>query len=52
MYLIISMALGFASNSMSINDAKPEDWENTNKYIIDWVNIYQKDDGKSYVKVY
>ncbi|MBO5747042.1 MAG: glycoside hydrolase family 16 protein [Clostridia bacterium] len=51
MYLLISMALGFANNSMSINDARPEDWENTNKYIIDWVNIYQKNDGISYVKM-
>lgn len=49
MYLIISMALGFDNNSTSINDATAEDWEYTNKYIVDWVNIYQKDDGKSYV---
>lgn len=51
MYIIISMALGFDSNSMSINDATPEDWQNTNKYIVDWINIYQKDDGKSYVRL-
>ncbi len=52
MYLIISMALGFESSSMSINDATAEDWANTNKYIVDWVNIYQKNDGKSYVRAY
>ncbi|MBO5912185.1 MAG: family 16 glycosylhydrolase, partial [Clostridia bacterium] len=52
MYLIISMALGFENNSTSINNATPDDWEYTNKYIVDWVNIYQKDDGKSYVRAY
>ncbi len=51
MYLIISMALGFESSAASINDATPEQWANTNKYIVDWVNIYQKDDGSSYVKL-
>lgn len=50
MYLIISMALGFENNSTSINDATPDDWAYTNKYIVDWINIYQKNDGISYVK--
>ncbi len=52
MYILISMALGFENNSISINDATAEDWANTNKYIVDYINIYQKNDGKSYVREY
>ena len=52
MYILISMALGFESNTISINDATDEDWANTNKYIVDYINIYQKNDGKSYVRAY
>lgn len=52
MYILISMALGFDSNTISINDATADDWANTNKYIVDYINIYQKNDGKSYVRAY
>lgn len=38
--LRLSMALGFSSRG-GITDDKDE-WENTNKYIVDYVNIYQK----------
>lgn len=52
MHLIISMALGFESSGASINDATPEQWQNTNKFIVDWVHIYQKSDGLSHLTIY
>lgn len=39
-FLRLSMALGFSSRG-GITDSK-EEWENTNRYIVDYVNIYQK----------
>lgn len=50
MYLILSMALGYASQSADINTATEEEWTKTNKFIIDYCNIYQKNDGKSYIR--
>lgn len=40
MFLRLSMACGFASRGGITDD--PEEWANTNKYIVDYVNIYQK----------
>ncbi len=50
MYLIISLALGFASQSEDIGTATEEEWTKTNKFIIDYCNIYQKNDGISYIR--
>lgn len=48
MYLLLSAAIGFKSNT-DISAATKEQWENTNKLIVDNVYIYQKDDGKSQI---
>ena len=45
MYLIFSMALGFADAPTPAISDNPEEWANTNKYICDWIHLYQKDDG-------
>ena len=45
MYLIFSMALAFSSSPLAEITNDPNEWANTNKYICDWINIYQKDDG-------
>jgi beta-glucanase (GH16 family) len=50
MYLILSMALGYASRSVDIATATDDEWYNTNKFIIDYCNIYQQNDGKSYIR--
>lgn len=50
MYLILSMALGYASQSADIATATDDEWYNTNKFIIDYCNIYQQNDGKSYIR--
>ena len=50
MYLILSMALGYASQSADIGTATEDEWTKTNKFIIDYCNIYQKNDGVSYIR--
>lgn len=45
MYFIYSMALAFADAPGNPITTNPEDWQNTNKLILDWLNLYQKDDG-------
>ena len=44
-YLIISMATGFKSGPGAIT-SNPDDWQFTNKLMIDWLHIYQPSDGK------
>ena len=46
-YLRISAAIGFANNPLGkiIDDNDPA-WQTTNKFIIDYIHIYQLDDGK------
>lgn len=39
-FLRLSMALGFSARKEITED--PEEWANTNKLIVDYVNIYQK----------
>ena len=47
MYLRISMANNWESAPYAGVSGTPEDWLQTNKYIVDWINIYQYDDQKS-----
>ena len=44
-YLIISMATGFKSGPGAIT-SNPDDWQFTNKLMVDWLHIYQPSDGK------
>ena len=45
MYLIFSMALAFEGSPLPEITDDPVEWAETNKYVLDWLNIYQKDDG-------
>jgi beta-glucanase (GH16 family) len=45
-FIRLSMACGFQSRGGITDD--PWEWENTNKFIVDYVNIYQKDGQKLY----
>ena len=45
MYFIYSMALGFANAPGNSITDDPEEWANSNKLILDWMHLYQKDDG-------
>ncbi len=46
-FLRLSMACGFDSRGGITED--PYEWENTNKFIVDYVNIYQKEGQKLYL---
>lgn len=45
MYFIFSLATAFANSPGGPITQKAEDWTNTNKLSLDWINLYQKDDG-------
>lgn len=45
LFLILSMATGFKTADPPTTD--PNEWANTNKLIVDWINVYQKNDGLS-----
>ena len=45
MYFIYSMALGFDGAPGNPITDNPEEWANSNKLILDWMHLYQKDDG-------
>ncbi len=46
-FLRLSMALGFSARKEISTD--PWEWENTNKLIVDYVNIYQKPDQEIFI---
>ena len=46
-WIRIALSVGNAENPLgAILTENPDDWQNTNKFIVDWVNLYQYDDGK------
>ena len=47
MYIRLSMANNWESAPYAAVDGSPEDWANTNKLMVDWINIYQLSDSKS-----
>ncbi len=47
MYIRLSMANSWESAPYSAVDGDPADWAETNKLMVDWINIYQYSDSKS-----
>ena len=46
-WIRIALSVGNAENPLgAILTENPDDWQNTNKFIVDWINLYQYDDGK------
>ncbi len=45
MYFIYSMALAFENAPGNPITQNPDEWQNTNKLVLDWMNLYQLDDG-------
>ncbi len=43
MFFIISLATAFDNQTPVTTN--PDEWQNSNKYSVDWINLYQKDDG-------
>ncbi|MBO5912218.1 MAG: family 16 glycosylhydrolase [Clostridia bacterium] len=46
-WLRIAMNVGSSTNPEPGITDNPDDWQNTNKFIVDWIHVYQKDDGLS-----
>ncbi len=44
-WIRIAMNVGSATNPEPGITENPEDWINTGRFIVDWVNVYQKNDG-------
>lgn len=49
MHLTLSMAVGLKSGSTSISLATEDDWANRSTLVVDYVHLYQLEDGKSYL---
>ncbi|MBO5747008.1 MAG: glycoside hydrolase family 16 protein [Clostridia bacterium] len=47
MYFILSLSVGGANDVGGQITDNPDDWANTNKFIVDYINVYQYDDGLS-----
>ena len=47
MYFVISMSVGGADDVMGTITDNPDEWANSNKFIVDYINLYQYDDGAS-----
>lgn len=47
MYIIISMSVGGADDAAGTITDVEDEWKNSNKFIVDYFNIYQYDDGVS-----
>lgn len=45
-WIRIAMNVGSATNPEPGITDSIEDWQNTNKFQVDWINVYQKNDGK------
>ena len=49
MHLTLSMAVGLKSGSTNISLATEDDWANRSTLVVDYVHLYQLQDGKSYI---
>ena len=45
-WIRIAMNVGSATNPEPGITEDPNDWRNTGRFVVDWVNVYQKNDGK------
>ncbi len=45
-WIRIAMNVGSATNPEPGITEDPNDWQKTGRFIVDWVNVYQKNDGK------
>lgn len=46
MYFIFSMAVAFDNSPGGPITQDPDEWRYTNKLVLDWLRLYQKNDGK------
>ena len=46
MYAMLSYSVGRDNNGLDISNCTPDEWQNTNKFITDWIYLYRLQDGK------
>ena len=46
MFIRHSFSVGRANNGLDIINSTEYEWNNTNRYVVDYTNLYQIDDGK------
>ena len=46
MYMQFSFSVGRANNGEQASELTAEHWQNSSKFVVDWVYLYQFDDGK------
>lgn len=45
MYMKLSFSVGRENNNLLVNNLTPEQWANSSVFIVDWIYLYQFDDG-------
>ena len=51
MYMQLSFSVGRLNNGLLCNDLTVEEWQNSSKFIVDWLYLYQFDDGIQGLKI-
>ncbi len=46
LYMKLSYSVGRLNNSLLVENLTPEEWQNSNKLVCDWLYLYQLDNGK------
>ena len=51
MYMQLSFSVGRDNNSLLCNDLTDYEWQNTSHFAVDWIYLYQLEDGKQGLKL-
>ena len=51
MYAMLSYSVGRENNGLDISNCTPDEWQNTNQFITDWIYLYRLDDGKGHLSL-
>ncbi len=51
MFMELSFSVGRENNGLKCNDLTAEEWENSSRFIVDWLYLYQFDDGVQGLKL-
>ena len=51
MFMELSFSVGRENNGLLCNDLTHEEWQNSSRFIVDWLYLYQLDDGVQGLKI-
>ena len=51
MYMQLSFSVGRLNNGLLCNNLTSEEWQNSSRFIVDWLYLYQLDDGVQGLKI-